>query len=124
MTTSLKIILTVSVIIILTISMTMRPIPNITESEANSITGIVKEVKESGTNDISFILEDVDIHFYINRGEEKGLSIQSLTQRLSGKEVEIMYPTYWTLLDPMGKIKHVSRLSIDEEVLFNELREK
>ena len=102
----------------------MRPVHHVTESEANSIIGIVEEVKESGTNDITLILGDVDIEFYINRGEEKGLSVHSLNQKLSGKKVEVMYPTYWTLLDPMDNIKLVSRLSIDEEILFNELIEK
>ncbi len=112
-----------SIIIIITISMTMRPVPGTTASEANLITGIVQEVKASGTNDISLLLEDVAIRFYINRGEESGLSLQSLSQKLIGKEVEIMYPSYWTLLDPMGKLKHVSRLRIDGEILYDELEE-
>jgi len=48
--------------------------------------------------------------------------LQSLTQKLVGKEVEILYPDCWTLLDPMGKLKHISGC-IDGEILCDELEE-
>ena len=38
-----------------------------------------------------------------------------------GKEITIKYPHHWTPLDPNNKIKHLSKLYFEDEVIFSEV---
>ena len=51
-----------------------------------------------------------------------GLEISELQRKLIGDEIVIKYPKYWTPLDWNNKIRHISKVEFDDEVLFNELK--
>ena len=100
-----------------------RPVPIVTEKNTISESGIVKEIYANKGNDIIFILENVQRRFYINRGLENGLELTDLKKRLIGNSIVMKYPKYWTPLDWNDKIKHISKVEFNHEILFNELKE-
>ncbi|GAB5525293.1 MAG: hypothetical protein Roseis2KO_31650 [Roseivirga sp.] len=99
----------------------LRPV-NIPENESDleTVKGELVSVMEGSGYDIFFKLKDDDRRYYINRGLEQGLSIQSLQASL-GKQVILKYPDHWTLLDPAGKTKHLSMVKISGKTIFSEL---
>ncbi len=99
-----------------------RPVPIVTESEAIVEKGIVSDIYEGGVKDIAFRLENNQRVYYINRGLEQGLNLKELKKKLIGNEVVFKYPKHWTPLDWNNKIKHISKIEINGEVIFNELK--
>ena len=100
-----------------------RPVHIVAEKNTISESGIVKEIYTNKGNDIIFILENVQRRFYINRGLEMGLEVTDLKKRLIGNSIVVKYPKYWTPLDWNDKIKHISKVEFNHEILFNELKE-
>lgn len=100
----------------------LRPVPIVSEDKALVQKGEVLRITESGVNDVMIILKDIPRTFYINRGLKQGLELEVLRSKLTGKEVTLKYPKYWTPLDWNNKIKHVSKLEFEGEILFNELK--
>ncbi len=99
-----------------------RPVPIVAESEAFTEKGIVSEIYSTEGNDVFIILENKPRRFYINRGLELGLEVDHLKEKLIGKFVVLKYPKYWTPLDWNNRIKHLSKLQYNDQVLFNELK--
>lgn len=98
------------------------PVPIVSEEDALVVEGVVKSIYEGGENDVVFVLENHDTRYYINRGLENGLVLDQLKERLTGKMVTIKYPRYWTPLDWNNEVKHLSKLQLADEVIFNELK--
>ncbi len=98
-----------------------RPVRVPDEKECLIATGIVTHIFEGGENDVNFRLKGHDCTFYINRCLEIGLDIESLRYELTGKEVVIKYPDYWTPLDPKNKIRHLSKLQLGDKVIYSKL---
>jgi hypothetical protein len=117
-----KVFITLVILFFLTAILIFRPVPIVEEKHALVVSGEVIQIYESGVKDISFILKDVPTVFYINRGLEKGLKIGKLRDQLMHQEVTIKYPHYWTPLDWNDRIKHLSKLEHQGEVIFNELK--
>ncbi len=109
-------------IVVLILIFVFRPVPIIEESEALVHKGVVEQILESGDHDISFILED-GRHFYINRGLEQGLNLDSLKNVLTGQELTFKYPDYWTPLDPNDSHKHLSQLEHEGRILYSEFKQ-
>ena len=99
-----------------------KPVPIVSEAEALEVRGILEQVYESGSHDVSVVLKDHSQRYYINRGLQYGLHLDSLSD-LVGKEVVVKYPKYWTPLDWNNTVKHVSKLEYNGSIIFNELRE-
>ena len=112
-----------SLIVLIIAVLIFRPVPIVTEKNTISESGIVKEIYANKGNDIIFILENVQRRFYINRGLEMGLELTDLKKRLIGNSIVMKYPKYWTPLDWNDKIKHISKVEFNHEILFNELKE-
>ena len=112
-----------SLIVLIIAVLIFRPVPIVTEKNTISESGIVKEIYANKGNDIIFILENVQRRFYINRGLEMGLELTDLKKRLIGNSIVVKYPKYWTPLDWNDKIKHISKVEFNHEILFNELKE-
>ena len=120
----LKYVLTIFGLLVLVLAVLIfRPVPTVSASEALVARGVVTAIYEGGVHDIAFRLENDDTVYYINRGLEQGLELPQLERQLMGKEITISYPDYWTPLDWNDKIKHISRVEINGEVLFNELKQ-
>jgi len=100
----------------------LRPVPIVDEDEAIVEQGIVASISEGGVKDVLIRLENNQRRYYINRGLENGLDLKQLREQLIGKSVTIKYPDYWTPLDWDNRIRHISKLEIENEVIFNELR--
>jgi hypothetical protein len=96
-----------------------RPVPYIKESRALTVEGVVKDLYESGTCDVSILLKDSDRRYYINRGLENGLDIDSLKSNLIGEAVVLKYPKYWTPLDWNNEVRHTCYLEKEGVVVYN-----
>jgi hypothetical protein len=83
--------------------------------------GILASVEKGSSYDIFLSLEGDDRRYYINRGEERGFSIAELRKQLSGKAVTVKYPKYWTVLDPLGKMKQLAKLEHQNQPVFSEI---
>ena len=113
-----------SLIILIIAVLIFRPVPIVSESNAISEIGIVKEIYSNKGNDIIFVMENTDRRFYINRGLENGLELNNLKEKLIGNSIVVKYPKYWTPLDWNDKIKHISKVEFNNGILFNELKAK
>jgi len=100
----------------------LRPVPIVEEKDAIMVKGVVVGVYDGGVNDVFFRLSGDNVRYYINRGTELGLNIDSLKKKLIGNQVVLKFPDYWTPLDWNNKIRHLSKVEFDKEVIFNELR--
>ncbi len=98
-----------------------RPVPIVAEHKLIAETGIVSDIYEGGENDVVFRMKNIERKFYINRGLESGLEINSLKEKLLGNIIIVKYPKYWTPLDWNNKIKHISKVQFQNEVIFSEV---
>lgn len=112
--------MSIGIAIILLLGFTFRPIQNINESQCAIAEGVVKEVAESGTKDISIFLENHTNSFYINRAIEQGFDLGVMKDTLIGKPVKIWYVHQYSLLTLFSDHKHISRLDIGRQTIFNE----
>ena len=102
------------------IALCLRPIPKVTEKNAQTQKGIVVDIYEGGVKDAVFHLENDDHLYYINRGLENKFKLENLKELLMGKEVTFIYATHWTPLDWNNKSTHIARLELGEEVIYDE----
>lgn len=98
----------------------LRPVPILPEDELTVTEGTVALIFEGGSKDIMFKLQENPDYFYINRGLEQGLTINSLKALLIGREVVIKYPEYWSLIGN-DDVHHLSKLEFEGETIFSEL---
>ena len=98
-----------------------RPIMNVHLDECVKVTGTVEVIRDNGNFDIGFKLQNDTRRYYINRGQEQGLNIDVLKSSLLGKEIELWYVDQFTLLDPKGNIRHISRVVHQGDTIFNEI---
>lgn len=120
-----KIILTsgIGLFIILGI-LSFRPIFNPTLDDSEIINGEVLTIREVGkTLDISIRLKNDEHNYYINRGIESGLNPDELNKKLANKEITIYFAKHWTLLDPYGKSKHITRITHNGTIIYDEITE-
>lgn len=103
---------------VLLLIIVFRPVPQIDEEEALAHTGIVNLIYGAGDQDIVFQLADGQ-EFYINRGLEQGLDIDSLSNLYLDQELRFLYPDYWSLL-ASEKLKHLSQVEYQGEVIYTE----
>lgn len=107
-------------IVVLVLIVVFRPVPQIEREQALEHRGVVQEILEAGDQDIVFKLED-GMEFYINRGKEQGLDIDSLSQLYNRKELLFLYPDYWSIL-ASNQVKHLSQVEFEGEVIYSEFK--
>ncbi|MEM9823644.1 MAG: hypothetical protein AAF985_21340 [Bacteroidota bacterium] len=101
----------------------LRPLPRANPDHCSLVEGIVERIYEAGTQDIVFKLQGNTVNYYINRGLEHGLDLALLRQSLADQEVSIYYLKHWTPLDPNDQVKHIARLELGQEVIYDEMEE-
>ena len=106
----------------LSFALIFTPVPIVCEDNAIVETGTVKSIYEGGEKDVVIVLDETTRRFYVNRGLENGLDLESLQSQLMGHKVVLKYPKYWTPLDWNNTIKHLSKIEFEGEVIFNEFR--
>ncbi|WP_343909953.1 hypothetical protein [Aquimarina litoralis] len=103
---------------------TFKPIRDVQPDDVIEITGVVAKVEEKSGFDIAITLENDDHYYYINRGLERGLTIQQLQEELIGKKVTLYSIHRWTIFTRDKIMGHVSKLTVDDRIIFNEIREE
>jgi len=72
------------------------------------------KITEGTSQDIVFSDTHGD-HYYINRGLERGLNLDSLNAKVLNKTVTLYLPKLW-----FGTSEHIAQLAIDGEIIFTE----
>lgn len=101
-----------------------RPVPIIHENDALEVTGYVEHIKLTEGNDFVFHLKDNPTRYYINRGIEAGLDYSDFESRVLNQKIVVKYPEYWTPLDWNNTVRHISKVELNGETLFNEFKDK
>ena len=74
----------------------------------------IKKITEGSTYDIVFHDTGTD-YYYINRGLEQGLNLETLNAKVLNKTVTLHLPK---LL--FGTSEHIAQIAIDDEIIFTE----
>ena len=98
----------------------LRPVPALTEDNAQTQIGVVENVSEGGVKDAVFHLVNDDHHYYINRGLDNRSDLEALRKKCIGKEVTFTYVVHWTPLDWDNKSTHIAKLELGEEIIYDE----
>lgn len=75
------------------------------------------------SKDIAVHVKDGEGRYYINRGLEAGLDVAQLEAEALNQKASIHYAKHWSLLNYDRKHRHVSRITVGDKILFNEIRE-
>lgn len=101
------------------ILLSLRPIPQANSSNCKTIAAKVIDIQEKGDKDISITLAQTEGQFYINRGLEKGISVEEWKAKFNNKTIKISYVDHWSPFDPFNKLRSVARISIDGMIEFD-----
>lgn len=74
----------------------------------------VNTIEEGTSYDIVFKETNGDF-YYINRGLERGLTMEDLNDRVLNKNVTLHLYKFW-----FGTSEHISQLTVDDQVIFTE----
>ena len=100
------------------LALIFRPVPNPSPENTIKANGTIEEVSIAGDDDLIIKLRGDDRLYYIDEGLKDGRSLSALQGELSGKSVEIHYVKFWTPLDPLSKLKHISKVDVNETTLY------
>lgn len=82
---------------------------------------VIKEITvtkiKKGTSFDIVIYDGKDDFYYINRGEELGLDISVLKEKLLNKKATLHLYKFW-----FGTSDHISQLEVDDKLLFTEFQ--
>lgn len=102
--------------------MALKPLPRPTLKNCRKQNGIVVKIGAGeGPGDIVISLQGDDHYYYINRGQERGLSINCLAAKLQNRKIELLTLKHWTPLDPASDKRHVARVEWEGEEVYSEL---
>jgi hypothetical protein len=99
-----------------------RPVPILAEKDCLTVSGVLISASEGSSYDVVLRLAGDNTHYYINRGLERGLTMEQV-RGLLNEPVVLKYPSYWTPLDPGNGSRHISKIESRGEVIFTELKE-
>ena len=85
--------------------------------------GMITYIFNNGNYDIGLSIEGDKSLYYINRGLEHGLDINSLKQHFLNKRLKVYYADVFTILDPKGRMRHVNQLRLGDSLVYTELKE-
>lgn len=100
------------------LALIFRPVPSPSPENTLKANGTIEEVSIAGNADLIIKLRGDDRLYYIDDGLKDGRSLSTLRGQLSGKAAEIHYVKYWTPLDPLSKLKHISKVDVNETTLY------
>lgn len=117
------VLLGISLFILL--AMVFRPILPATIKHSIAVNGEVVWIEErGGPADITLKIKDDKHTYYINRGAENGVNAKQFHNLLKGQNITIHYADHWTPLDPNGVMRHITRVTFDNQILYNEILER
>ena len=100
------------------LALIFRPVPSPSPDNTIKTKGTIEEVSMAGDADLIIKLRGDDRLYFIDEGLKDGRSLSTLQGELSGKAVEIHYVKFWTPLDPLSKLKHISLVNVDQTRLY------
>ena len=100
---------------------TFRPVRDVQPKDVLKISGIVTDVKEGPGFDIVITLEGDEHYYYINRGLQLGLTIEEIQQEILNRPVTLYPIKRWTIFTRDGNMGHISKLMINDRVIYNEI---
>lgn len=100
---------------------TFKPVRNVQPEDVMKIEGVVTDLKEGPGLDIVITLQNDDHYYYINRGLQDSLSLEKLQETILQKKVTLYGIKRWTIFTRDKNMGHISKLMIDEDVLYNEI---
>jgi hypothetical protein len=118
---SVHLILSAGIVCFVVGLMIFRPVPILPENELVVLKAKVTEIYEGGVKDVNFKLEGRKEMFYVNRGLERGLNLQSLKSQLTNQDITIKYPDHWSLLNFNKRIIHISKIEHQGKTVFTEV---
>lgn len=105
-----------------TLALVFRPVPYASAENTMKTFGTIEDVFKAGEDGLVFTLEGDDRLYYIDNGLKRGLQFASLQEELPGKAVDIYYVKYWTPIDPLSKVKHISKVDINSTTLYSAIK--
>ena len=111
-------ITSIFVLLIVVLALVFRPVPHASPENTIKANGTIEEVSMAGNDDLIIKLRGDDRLYFIDEGLKHGRSLSSIQGELSGKAVEIYYVKYWTPLDPLSRLKHTSKVDINQTTLY------
>ena len=81
-------------------------------------TETIINIKEGPSYDIVFSDNHGD-HYYINRGLEQGLNLDSLNAKVLNKTVTLHLPK---LLGGVATSEHIAQIAVGDEIIFTEFK--
>ncbi|WP_082422505.1 hypothetical protein [Aquimarina longa] len=118
-----SIVFVLFIVFIVIVIQTFRPVRNVQPDDVMKVDGMVTDIKEGSGFDIIITLENDKHYYYINRGLQHNLIIDQLRSNILNKKVTLSVIKRWTIFTRDKNMGHISRLMIDNEVLFNEINE-
>ena len=100
--------------------LSFRPI-SISKDNSVPLIGVIDTAYLTTTKDLVLKISGDNRTYYINRATDKNLDIQQLIKNLPTKTANILYADHWTLLDPFGSLRHITQLTVDQDLVFTEL---
>lgn len=86
-----------------------------------TVEGKVIGVYDNGNFDIGIRLEGDKGHYYINRGQQNGLSVSEMRTQFLGKDLAVSYVDQFSILDLKRQVRHINRIQKGEEMVYDEL---
>lgn len=111
-------IASIFVLLVVILALVFRPVPHPSPENTIKANGTIEEVSMAGDDDLIIKLRGDDRLYFIDEGLKPGRSLSSIQGELSGKAVEIYYVRYWTPLDPLSRLKHISKVDINQTTLY------
>lgn len=74
----------------------------------------IVKITEGSSYDI-ILSDDGTDHYYINRGLEQGLNLDSLSVKVLNKRVTLHLPKLW-----LGTSEHIAQLAVGDEIIYTE----
>ena len=111
-------IASIFVLLLVILALVFRPVPHPSPENTIKANGTIEEVSMAGDDDLIIKLRGDDRLYFIDEGLKEGRSLSSIQGELSGKAVEIYYVRYWTPLDPLSRLKHISKVDINQTTLY------
>ncbi len=81
------------------------------------VRGVVTSIYETGLKDAVVKIAGLKCAFVISRNAFRNSDLESLREKIVGKEVTVYYADRWTPLDPTSN-KEISALSVGGDLLY------
>jgi hypothetical protein len=117
----LSIIFVLFIAFMVAVIQTFRPVRNVQPDDVMKIEGIVTNIQEGPGFDIVITLKNDKHHYYINRGLQYQLTVEQLRSDILNKKVTLYGIERWTIFTRDKNMGHISKLIIDDIVIFNEI---